>query len=35
MTGIYDDDSTEVSGPELQEGMEVIVERSETAKNRP
>ena len=32
MTGIYDDDSTEVSGPELQEGMEVIVERSETAK---
>ncbi len=32
MTGIYDDDSTEVSGPELQEGMEVIVERSETTK---
>lgn len=32
MTGIYDDDSTEVSGPDLQEGMEVIVERSETAK---
>ncbi len=32
VTGIYDDDSTEVSGPDLQEGMEVIVERSETAK---
>ncbi len=32
ITGIYDDDSTEVSGPDLQEGMEVIVERSETAK---
>ncbi len=32
ITGIYDDDSIEVSGPDLQEGMEVIVERSETAK---
>lgn len=33
-SGVYDDDNTEISGPGLKEGMNVIVENAEINKNR-